>query len=221
MPQRIAIRRLAYLLVAALPLSVAATSHAQDSPVGHWVAEHPSAGGIGSWWDFRADGTFIVYQGAMVTSPIKRDGETLILPPATVGGTPAKIKFRVEADVLHLTSPAGAVVSYNRIGTAPSASDPLLGKWRPVPPKTPSTDPKTAALEKANANALYVYSADGTESVRLPFSARRGTWNAKTQIFQYQNDPGTYNFHLSYGKLELGQPPDGKKTDTYLPDPIL
>jgi hypothetical protein len=224
MSHRIGFRSLLLLLVASLSLSAAAATPPlteADGPIGHWVAEHPSAGGIGSWWDFRAGGTFVVYQGAMVTSPITRSGDTITLPPATVNGTPANIKFRVEGDTLHLISPAGADVAYNRVGTAPSASDTLLGKWRPAPPQTPSNDPKTAALERSNANALYVFSADNTESVRIPFTAHRGTWDAKAHTFQLQGDAGVYRFHLSYGKLELGQPPDTKKIDTYIPDPIL
>jgi hypothetical protein len=221
MLQSFKIRRAAQLFVATLFLSLAAVAHAQESPEGRWVAEHPSDGGIGSWWDFRADGTFAVYQGAMVTSPIAHSSNVITLPPTTAGGAPNHIRFHVEGDILRLTSAAGAEVTYSRVGAAPSATDPLLGKWKPVPPKTPSSDPKTAAMEKANANALYVFGADGTESVRIPFSARRGTWDAKSQTFKFQNDPGTYKYHLAYGKLELGQPPDGKKTDTYLPDPLL
>ena len=33
-----------------------------DSPVGHWIVEHaPMFGALGTWWDFRADGTFTLY----------------------------------------------------------------------------------------------------------------------------------------------------------------
>jgi hypothetical protein len=218
MVQRFTIRRVVHLLVATLFLSVAASA---QSPEGRWVAEHPSSGGIGSWWDFRAGGVFAVYQGAMVTSLVTHTADTLTLPPSTVGGAPNHIKFHVDGDTLHLITPTGADLSYSRVGTAPSASDPLLGKWKPVPPKTPSSDPKTAAMEKASANALYVFAADGTESVRIPFSAKHGTWDEKAQTFQFQNEPTVYRYHFSYGKLELGQPPDGKKMDTYIPDPLL
>lgn len=90
-----------------------------------------------------------------------------------------------------------------------------------MPPKVHSTDANAAALDKAQANALYVFSADGTESVRIPFGSRKGTWDAKTHTFQFKGQPAVYSFQLSGTKLLLGQPPDNKKSDSYLPDHIF
>jgi len=191
------------------------------SPVGHWVAEHPSKGGIGSWWDFRSDGTLTLHFGAMVTTPLKRAGDVLTMPPATVGGPPSMISFRVEGNLLRLIAANGQELKYTRIGEAPSLPDPLLGKWRPVPPATPSADPNMAALEKANRDAVYVFAADGTESVRIPFGAREGTWDLPAHTFRFLNETVVYSFSFSGPKLVLGQPPDGKATDTYLPDPLF
>ncbi len=218
MPHKFIVRPLLYLLAAVLSLPAIA---AAQSPIGHWAIEHPGGNGIGEWFDFRPDGTFSVFQGAMVTTAITRAGDTFTLPPTTAGGPPAKIKFHVEGEVLHLVSPTGADVTYSRVGTAPTPSDPLLGKWKPTPPKTPSTDPKTAATERRNTLALYVFGADNTEAVRIPFSARRGTWDDKKMTYQFQGDPNTYSLQLAYGKLLVGQPPDSKKTETYITDPIL
>ena len=53
----------------------------RTTPVGHWVAEHLSNSGIGSWWDFRPDGTLTMHVGAIVTSPITRSGDTFTSPP--------------------------------------------------------------------------------------------------------------------------------------------
>jgi hypothetical protein len=221
MSQSTTVRRMALLLVASLALSGAALAQDPNNPVGHWVAEHPTAGGIGTWWDFRTDGNIVIYQGAMVTSKIGRAGDTITLPPVKPGADPTKIKFNVEADTLHLISPTGTDVAYSRVGAAPSETDTLLGKWRPVPPKTPNPDPKIAAQERSAANALYVFGADNTYTVRIPFNAHRGTWDAKAHTFQIQGDPGTYKFKFDFGKLALSQPPDGKKTDTYIPDPLM
>jgi hypothetical protein len=79
---------------------------------------------------------------------------------------------------LGLSNSDGQELRYTRVGEVVSLSDPLLGKWRPILPETPAADPKIAALEKANANALYVFAADGTGSVRIPFGSREGTWDA-------------------------------------------
>jgi len=190
------------------------------SPVGRWVAEHPSAGGIGSWWDFRPDGTFIMHTGVVVTSPVTHTPTTITMPPATNTGSPSEITYHVTGDTLRLDFPNTPGQSFTRVGTAPSTADPLLGKWRPVQPATPSTDPTMAAQQKAMANALYVFSADNTESIRIPFTASEGRWNATTHTFLFPNQTTTYSYLRTGAKLTLGQPPDGQKTDTYLPDPI-
>lgn len=191
------------------------------SPVGHWVAEHPSQGGIGTWWDFRADGTFTMHLGAMVTAPVTHTADTLTLPPATADGPPVVMKYKIEGDQLHMKRENAPVQSFTRIGTAPSAEDPLLGKWRPAAPAVVDPDPQKAAMQKASANGVFVFNADGTQSVRVPFAERTGTWSPTAHTFQFNGQPMVYSFDLLGTKLVLGQPPDNTKTDTYLPDPIL
>ncbi len=193
------------------------------SPVGHWVAERASNGGIGSWCDFRSDGTLTTHIGAMVTSPITRAGDTFTSPAPTTDGAPVKVTYHVDGDTLHLVSPNTLDQTLTRIGAAPSTTDPLLGKWKPTPPTTPSTNPDIAAQQKAMANAILVFSANNTESVRVPFTSVEGTWDPAAHTFHLQNQPATavYSFQRTGDKLALGLPPDNKKTDTYIPDPIL
>jgi hypothetical protein len=192
-----------------------------NSPVGRWVAEHPSYGGIGSWWDFRPDGTLTMYVGAMATSPVTRKGDTLIMPSGQAGAPPVPVTYKVEGDTLRLKGSDGHETVFHRIGSAPSATDPLLGQWRPSPPATPSPDANKAAYEKAMANAVYLFSADGTQSIRIPFTSHEGTWSASAHTFRIQGSAATYSFSRSGTKLTLSQPPDGRKTDTYLPDPLF
>ena len=208
----------ACLLFSSITLAQAPTM--PDTPVGRWVAEHPSNGGIGSWWDFRSNGTLTQYVGAMVTSHVTRSGDTLTMPSGQEGTPPVQAKIRIAENTLYINANNNEVV-FTRVGPAPSTSDSLLGKWRPVTPKVHDPDPNAAALEKAQANALYVFSADGTETLRIPFTSRTGTWDAKAHTFQFKGQPTVYSFQLSGTKLLLGQPPDNKKTDTYLPDPIF
>src|SRR5215831_5112791 len=71
--------------------------------VGHWVAVHRSEGGIGSMWEFKADGTFTMAPGAVVDMPYKIEGDKLILPPGTTGpdAKPLVLAFRIEGDTLY------------------------------------------------------------------------------------------------------------------------
>jgi hypothetical protein len=216
--------RAAFLCALLLPVvraSAQTETPPTDTPVGHWVAEHSSKGGIGSWWDFRPDGTLTMHIGAIVTSAITRSGDTFTSPPATVDGPPIKVTYRIDGDTLHLNSPDTPEQTLTRIGPAPSATDPLLGKWKPVPPATTSTDPNIAGQQKLMANAILVFSADNTESVRIPFTSLEGTWDATARTFHLANQTAAFTFRRTGAKLTLGQPPDGHKTDTYIPDPIL
>jgi hypothetical protein len=211
---------LAVLLCVGMPHVLKAQSVAGPAtPVGRWVAEHPSSGGIGSWWEFRPDGTLTLYFGAMVTGAVSRTGDMLTMPSATIGGPPANVHFRVDQQTLVLIE-NGTESAYVRVGTAPSKSDLLVGTWRAASAAALSGDPKLAALEKARAQAVYVFSADGSESVRIPFGVREGAWDAKTHLIRFPKDPTSYTFELAGAKLVLGQPPDGKTTDTYLRDPV-
>jgi hypothetical protein len=127
----------------------------------------------------------------------------------------------VENDTLHLKSADNQEQNFTRIGSAPSTTDPLLGKWKPLQPVTPNPNPDVAAQQKLMANAVLAFFPDNTESVRIPFSAFEGTWDATAHTFHINNQKETYSFQLTGQKLHLGQPPDGHKMDTYIPDPIL
>jgi hypothetical protein len=202
------------------PLS--AFAQIQNSPVGHWLAEHPSQGGICSWWDFRPDGTLTMHVGAAITSPITRPSpDSFIAPAATATDPPVTVTYHIDGDTLHLKSTQIADQILIRVGSAPSPKDPLLGKWRPVPPATISPDPDTATRQKAMAEAIFVFGADNTETVRAPFTSIEGKWDVKTQTFHLEKQTVAYSFQRTGQKLSLAQPPDGKRTDTYLPDPIM
>ena len=218
-------RKLSYLLLLVLALSAAqahtAPTSAAGSPVGHWVAEHTSNGGIGSWWDFRADGAVTMYIGAVVTSHVTHTATTVTLPPDTVTGPPLTLNYKVEGDTLNLKKTGDPDVLFTRIGPPPVPSDPLLGRWRPNPPATFSPNPTVATYQKAMANGIYVFAPDNTQSLRIPFTSRTGTWNPAAHTLQLQGDTRTYTFSRTGTKLTLGQPPDNKKTDTYAPDPLF
>jgi TonB family protein len=228
------------------PQRPAETAPAQaNTPVGHWVAEHPSKGGIGSWWEFRPDGSLTMHAGVVVTFPITRSGNTMTRPGDTVNGPPRHFTFQVVGETLHLIQnvyemagvsemaafrqkapdykgPETIDMAYSRVGAAPSAADPLLGQWKPVPAATPpSTDPGQTALQKMAANSITLFSADGTESLRMPFSSIEGTWDASAHTFHYANQATVFSFERTGAKLTLGQPPNNTQTDTYLPDPFF
>ena len=80
------LHRLPHVLL--LTLALVCAAHAQTtagSPVGHWLSDQISTGGIGSWWDFRPDGAVTMSIGAAVTSHVSH---TATLPPGTVDGPP-------------------------------------------------------------------------------------------------------------------------------------
>lgn len=209
------------LLSLLLLLSLYPATAQTNSPVGRWVSEHTSAGGIGSWWEFRADGAVTMSMGAVVTSRATHTADTVTTQSGVANSPPLTLNYKINGDTLILTKPGDPEVTFTRVGPPPTPSDPLLGRWRPNPPPTISPNPTIANYQKAMANGLYVFSPDNTQSVRIPLATRTGTWNSATHNFQMQNDTQTYSYSRTGTKLTLGQPPDNQKTDTYIPDPLF
>jgi hypothetical protein len=193
-----------------------------NSPVGHWMAQHPARGGLGSWWDFRSDGTFTMHIGAMVTSTLTRSGNTVTMRSGTVGGKPVTATVRVVGDKLYMKAADSDETNMTRVGPAPSPGDPMLGKWRPNPPPLPAdATPQAVAQQKAMAGGLVIFAADGTQTVRIPFVMREGSWRAAARTYQFKDEKVAYSFQLIGTELQLGQPPNNRTSETYIPDPVF
>jgi len=219
MPQTLP-RRLAILLLL-LATHCAFTQSIPNTPIGRWVAEHVSAGGIGSWWDFRADGTFTMYIGAAVTAHVTHNANTLNVPAGTKDGGTIALDYKITGNILNLKRAGDPDTFFTRIGPAPKPSDPLLGRWRPNAPSTYSPNPELAARQKAMTTGVYVFNADNTQTVRIPFISRTGTWDPAGHTFKLEGDAHSYAFTRTEKGLTLAQPPDGIKTDTYITDPVF
>jgi TonB family protein len=201
------------------PSSLVTDSH---SPVGRWVAEHPSKGGIGSWWEFRADGTLTMYFGVTVDNHIDRSGDTFMTPSGVAGGERVRAKYTIANNVLSIDTGASSPATYSRIGTAPNASDPLIGSWRPLPsPAYAGDDPNMAIMQKVmTTKGMLVFTPDSMEYLRVPLGTREGSWDDQSHTFRIRDDSVAYSFDRKDSKLLLGQPPNGKEVDSYLPDPL-
>ncbi len=214
MPQR---RALAILLL----LATHAFAQVPNTPIGRWVAEHISAGGIASWWDFRADQTLTMYIGAAVTAPVTHTANTLNVPSGTKDGGTIALDYKITGNILNLKRLGDPDTLFTRIGPAPKTSDTLLGRWRPNPPATYSPNPQLAARQKAMTTGVYVFNADNTQTVRIPFISRTGTWDPAAHTFTLEGDTHSYAFTRTAAGLTLAQPPDGTKTDTYITDTVF
>ena len=93
-----------------------------------------------------------------------------------------------------------------------------LGRWKPVPPETFSADIDIADRQKALAKAIFVFSADNTESIRAPFISYEGKWDAGTHTYHVENQTGAFTYQRTGNSLTLSLPPDGKRTGTFIPD---
>jgi hypothetical protein len=210
---------LALLLLATHAAVTQTPASLPDTPTGRWVAQHTSTGGIGSWWDFRPDGTLTMYIGAAVTAPVTHTADTLTVPGS--GGNKLALDYKITGNILNLKRPGDPDTLFTRVGPAPKPSDPLLGRWRPNSPATYSPNPQLAARQKAMTTGVYIFSADNTQTVRIPFISRTGTWDAASHTLKLEGETQTFTFTRTAQGLTLAQPPDGKKSDTYLPDPVF
>jgi hypothetical protein len=190
-----------------------------SSPVGQWIVERPSKEGIGSWWDFHPDGTFAMHIGVILTTRITRSGDTFTSPATNIKGSPVPMTWRVEGTTLHVRAPHSPEQTFTRIGPPPSATDSLLGKWKPSPPAALSSDPNVASEQKLMASATLIFSADNTETLRVPFSNYKGVWDAATHTFHINNQTA-YSFQRMGEKLALDHT-EGHKAGTYIADTTL
>jgi TonB family protein len=203
-------------------------SHVVDThfPVGSWVAEHPSTGGIGSWWEFRADGTLTMYFGVMVNDHIDRSGDTLMVPSGIAGGQRVRARYTIGNGVLSIETGATLLTTYSRIGTPPNPADPLIGSWRPLPRTAdvggnPDVARNFAIMQQVmSTKGIVVFAPDGMQYLRIPVRTKEGTWDDHSNNFRIQNDPVTYAFGRMNSKLVLGQMPNGRDMDCYVPDPL-
>ena len=192
-----------------------------DRPTGRWISQHTSAGGIGTWWDFRPDGTLTMYLGAAVTAPVTHTADTLSAPGSGPGEGRLTLDYRITGNILNLKRPGDPDTLFTRDGRAPKPSDPLLGRWRPNPPASYSSNPELAARQRAMTTGVYIFSADNTQTVRIPFVSRAGTWDAAAHTIKLEGEDHAYTFHRTATGLVLGQPPDSSKTGTYVRDPVF
>jgi hypothetical protein len=160
-----------------------------------------------------------MYIGAAVTAPVSHTANILTVP-GSAGNTLA-LDYRITGNILNLKRPGDPDTLFTRDGPAPKPSDPLLGRWRPNPPAAYSPNPQLAARQKAMTSGVYIFSADNTQTVRIPFVSRTGTWDAASHTLKLEGDTHTYSFNRTATNLVLGQPPDNTKTGTYIPDPVF
>lgn len=210
------------LLTLLLPASIHAQAESGASPVGSWVAEHPSNGGLGSWWQFRPNGTLTMYIGVIASSPYSLKGDLLTRAGTGDNGADGYWKVRFDGEKMYMKPQSVAVggpeMAYTRIG--PSGNSPIVGEWKNVTAPTFTGDSQQDSMQRIAVSDTLLFTSDGTEYLRIPFRSAEGTWNAKDQTFEVTGEEGTHRFALVGGKLALSQPPNDKATDTYLPDNI-
>ena len=195
------------LLTLLLPTSIHSQTKSGASPVGSWVAEHPSKGGIGSWWQFRADGTLTMYIGVIASSPYSLNGDLLTQPGTGDNGADGYMKVRFDGEKMYMKPQSvgvgGPEMAYTRIGARPSGNSPIVGEWKNVTTPEPTGDSQRDRIQKIAASNTLLFTSDGTEYLRIPFRSAEGTWNASDQTFQVTGEPGTHHFDVAGGKLVL------------------
>lgn len=199
--------------------------------VGHWVSVHRSEGGIGSMWEFKADGTLTMAPGAVVDMPYKIAADKLILPPGTAGpdAKPLVLAFRIEGDTLYesigdATANDGAArkdVKFVRVSMSKPGDQPIVGTWKTVDAgcALPAEMKSRELLCDVFRNATYTFTKDGICKLRIPFKVVAGTYtvsDSRSGTFTVTSRPGTvFAYRVAEGKLYLSQPPSGKTEDVY------
>lgn len=220
------------LLLFLLPLATYCDAQVTKSDiVGRWVAMHRSEGGIGSMWEFKADGTLTMAPGAVVDMPYKIEGDKLILPPGTTGpdAKPQVLSFRIEGDTLYESfvdaaakdAAAKKEIKYVRVSISKPGDQPIVGTWKSVGTgcALPAEEKSREAICDAFRNATFTYTKDGICKLRIPFKLVEGTYtvsDSSSGTFTVTSRPGSlFAYRVAEGKLYLSQPPNSKTEDVY------
>jgi hypothetical protein len=224
------LRTAAAILLLAFPVAIARSQQAKplehhttaagdsNNPTGRWITTHISQGGIGNWWDFRSDGTVVLYIGAAVTTPVTHTDKTLTVPDGGPGHTTLELMYTITRNQLNLKRAGDRDTMFTRDGQPTDPKDPLLGRWRPNPPATYSENASLASRQKAMTQGVYIFKADNTQTVRVPFLSRNGTWSSATHTFHMDGEKNDLKFERTKDGLTIGLPPDGTRTDTIVHD---
>lgn len=193
-----------------------------DTPAGRWLSERITSTGIGTWYDIRPDGTLTAFLGPAVTAPVTHTANTLSVPDPTSSTGRTQLQYSTTGNILNLHRAGEPDTLFTRDGAAPRPSDPLLGRWRPNPPAIYSTDPTLAARQHATTLGVYEFRADNTQTVRIPYLARTGRWDAAAHTLTLAGEPHPFTYQRTSSSLVLTQQgSDAPTTESYLPDPLF
>ncbi len=163
-----------------------------------------------------------MYVGVIASSPYSLNGDLLTRPGTGDNGADGFWKVRFEGEKMYMKPQSVGVgepeMAYTRIGVKPSGNSPIVGEWKNVTAPTLTGDSRRDSMQKIAVSDKLLFTAEGTEYLRIPFRSAEGTWNRSDQAFQVTGEPGTHHFDLAGGKLVLSQPPNDNATDAYLPD---
>jgi hypothetical protein len=138
-------------------------------------------GGIGSWWEFRADGTLTMYFGVMVNDHIDRSRGHVYGVVWNGRWRACPCEVHDQQRILSIDTGASQPITYSRIGTPPNPTDPLIGSWRPIPRTAdvggnPDFAKNYSIMQQVmSTKGLLVFTPDGMQYLRVPLGTREGT----------------------------------------------
>jgi hypothetical protein len=199
----------------------ATTNPAANSPIGHWVANHPGKDALALWWDFRTDGTLTLNAGAIVNSTYKLSGTTLTLTANEPGAASEVFNVHFSNGKLYTTPHTAhpSTMEFTRIGPQPNSGPNIVGTWS-VSDAQHTNDPAQEQPPNRTMNTVVVYEANGSYHLRTPVKSFAGNWNPTTQTYKLKPYPPLY-YQRRGDNLLIALPPGGKQKHLYLPDTVL
>jgi hypothetical protein len=194
---------------------------AANSPIGHWIANHPGKDALALWWDFRSDGTLTLNAGAIVNSTYKLSGTTLTLSANEPGAAPEIFDVHFSNGKLYTTphTAHASTTEFTRMGPQPNSGPNIVGTWRTS--NAPHTDdPAQEQPRNRMMNTTVVYDANGGYHLRTPVQSFEGHWDPAAHTYKLKPYPAL-RYQRRGDDLLIALPPDGKQKHLYLPDSIL
>jgi hypothetical protein len=172
-------------------------SQSSQGLVGRWRSVDVSKGGLGTTYEFRADGRVTSSLGATVEMPYRVEGDEIVLPSATKGGPEQRSRIAWRGDNNLRLIGSGIDEAYQRSG---QRADPnkLIGEW------VGSRDMGGSRVE-----VRFFFTGDGKSLLLIPFTTlpgRYATANGNLKVDWEQRGAETGTFKIDGAVLSLSMP---------------
>lgn len=178
--------------------------------VGRWRSLENSQGGVGGMFEFREGGGLEYSPGSVVEMPYRVEGDTLVLPSATLSGAEQELKMEWLPDSrLRLSAPGIMSILLTRRGAKAGDPKSIRGEFF-----------GQREIEGRVVDAVYLFGPDGKVLLLMPFLKTQGSYTVdgdkiRLSVPDRWSAEGTFKVDGNTLTLSIKDPKKGMQDSRY------